>query len=52
MPNERKLLIIDPYYLGIAKAIYRRGQFANANNSVFVRAVLEDIVKKLKGGKK
>lgn len=47
--NEKKLFIINPYYLGIAKAIYRRGQFANASNSVFIRAVLEDIAKKLKG---
>ena len=47
--NEKKIFIINPYYLGIAKAIYRRGQFAHASNSVFIRAVLEDIAKKLKG---
>lgn len=50
--NEKKLFIINPYYLGIAKAIYRRGQFANSSNSVFIRAVLEDIAKKFKGGYK
>ncbi len=46
--NEKKMFVIDPYYLGIAKAVYRRGQFVNSSNSVFVRAVLEDIAKKVK----
>lgn len=46
--NERKIFIIDPYYMGIAKAIYRRGAYANSSNSQFLRAVLEDIAKGVK----
>lgn len=43
--NEKKLFIIDPYCLGIAKAVYKGGRYANANNSVFIRALLEDVAK-------
>lgn len=43
--NEKKLFIINPYYLGIAKAAYKGGRYANANNSVFIRAVIEDVAK-------
>ena len=51
--NTKKLFTIDPYYLDIAKAVYRRGEFKNSSNSAFIRAVLEDISKRvLKGGKK
>lgn len=48
MPKERTCFYIDPYYIQIAKSVYKRGQYAYASNSSFLRAVLEDIAKTVK----
>lgn len=48
MPNQKKMLYIDPYYLGIAKSIYKRGKCAEMSNSNFIRCVLEDIANGIK----
>ena len=46
--NTKKLFIIDPNYLDIAKAVYRHGEYKNSSNSAFIRAVLNDISKRVK----
>ena len=45
MPKERTCFYIDPYYIGIAKAVYKRGAYAQASNSRFLNALLEDVAK-------
>lgn len=46
--NERKLFIIDPRILGVAKSIYKGGVYVNASNSVFLRGLLEDVTNGIK----
>lgn len=41
--NEKKLFIINPQILGVAKAIYKGGAYVNASNSAFLRGLLEDV---------
>lgn len=48
MANQRTTFYIDPYYIQIAKSVYKRGQYAHASNSSFLRAVLEDVAKTVK----
>lgn len=45
MAKERTCFYIDPYYIGIAKSVYKRGAYVNASNSSFLRALLEDVAK-------
>lgn len=46
--NERKLFIIDPRILGVAKSIYKGGAYVNASNSAFLRGLLEDVTNSIK----
>lgn len=46
--NERKLFIIDPRILGVAKSIYKNGVYVNASNSAFLRGLLEDVTNGIK----
>ncbi len=46
--NERKLFIIDPRILGVAKSIYKGGVYVNASNSAFLRGLLEDVTNGIK----
>ena len=46
--NERKLFIINPQVLGVAKAIYKGGAYVNASNSAFLRGLLEDVTNGIK----
>lgn len=46
--NEKKLFIIDPRILGVAKSIYRGGAYVNASNSAFLRGLLEDVTNGIK----
>lgn len=45
MAKERTCFYIDPYYIGIAKAVYKHGAYAQASNSRFLSALLEDVAK-------
>ena len=49
--NERKLFIIDPRVLGVAKSIYKGGAYVNASNSAFLRGLLEDVKNGIKNAK-
>jgi hypothetical protein len=46
--NVRKLIIINPEVLRIAKAIYKGGKFEFSADSAFVRDVFQEIANKVK----
>lgn len=46
--NVRKLIIINPEVLRIAKAIYKGGKFEFSTDSAFARDVFQEIANKVK----
>lgn len=46
--NVRKLIIINPEILRIAKAIYKGGKFEFSTDSAFARDVFQEIANKVK----
>lgn len=46
--NVRKLMIINPEILRIAKAIYKGGKFEFSTDSAFARDVFQEIANKFK----
>lgn len=49
--NKKTMFVLNPEAVRLAKAVYKKGAFYNASNSAFIRDVLEEILKKVKGGK-
>ena len=46
--NVKKLMIINPEVLRIAKAIYKGGKFEFSTDSAFARDVFQEIANKVK----
>lgn len=46
--NMKKLIIINPEVLRIAKAVYKGGKFEFSTDSAFARDVFQEIANKLK----
>lgn len=50
--NKKIMFVMNPEIIRAAKLLYKGGMFANASTSAFMRDVVEEIARKVKGGKK
>lgn len=51
LKNKKIMFVMNPEIIRVAKTLYKGGAFANASNSAFMRDVVQEIARKVKGGK-